>query len=65
MLPLVPGSPTHACPGWDIRVLANEGEEVGAEYKHKGQVPIGFIVPDARCGQPIDEVVMECIMFVR
>ena len=30
MLPIVPGSPTHACPGWGDRVLDNEGEEVEA-----------------------------------
>jgi propionyl-CoA synthetase len=27
-LPVVPGSPTRAVPGWDVRVLGNGGEEV-------------------------------------
>lgn len=28
MLPVVPGSPTRPCPGWNVQVLSNEGEEV-------------------------------------
>jgi propionyl-CoA synthetase len=28
-LPVVPGSPTRAMPGWDLRVLDGEGREVG------------------------------------
>ncbi len=28
-LPVVPGSPTRAMPGWDLRVLDGEGQEVG------------------------------------
>jgi propionyl-CoA synthetase len=29
-LPVVPGSPTRAVPGWDLRVLGSDGEEVPA-----------------------------------
>ena len=29
-LPVVPGSPTRAVPGWDLRVLGPDGTEVGA-----------------------------------
>ena len=28
MLPIVPGSPTRPCPGWNVQILSNEGEEV-------------------------------------
>jgi propionyl-CoA synthetase len=27
-LPVVPGSPTRAVPGWDVRILSDEGEEL-------------------------------------
>ena len=27
-LPVVPGSPTHAAPGWDLRVLGSDGSEL-------------------------------------
>lgn len=29
-LPVIPGSPTRACPGWDVRILDSEGTEVPA-----------------------------------
>jgi len=29
-LPVVPGSPTRAAPGWDLRVLGTDGAELGA-----------------------------------
>ena len=29
-LPVIPGSPTHACPGWDVQVLDADGDPVPA-----------------------------------
>ena len=54
-LPVKPGSPTRAVPGWDLRVLDSDGEEVapGTDRRHRGdQAAAAAGLTSRPCGTP-------------